>query len=107
MEKRIIARGLLAGAIGGVVAYLFARIFRTGDRSRHRLRSGASAPGHEEGAELFTRAVQANVGLGFGVVAFAVAMGAFSPSRLWWHMAESVISDRAHCRSRWRPEHLA
>ena len=26
MEKRIIARGLLAGAIGGVVAFVFARI---------------------------------------------------------------------------------
>ena len=27
MEKRIIARGLLAGAIGGVLAFVFARVF--------------------------------------------------------------------------------
>lgn len=32
--------------------------------------------GHEQGAELFSRAVQENVGMGFGVVAFGVAMGA-------------------------------
>ena len=31
---------------------------------------------HEHGAELFTRGVQANVGLGFGVLIFGVAMGA-------------------------------
>ena len=32
--------------------------------------------GHEHGVELFTRGVQANIGMGFGVLAFAVAMGA-------------------------------
>ena len=31
---------------------------------------------HEHGAELFTRGVQANIGMGFGVLAFSVAMGA-------------------------------
>jgi predicted cobalt transporter CbtA len=31
---------------------------------------------HEHGAELFTRGVQANAGLGFGVLVFGVAMGA-------------------------------
>ena len=31
---------------------------------------------HEHGVELFTRGVQANVGMGFGVLAFSVAMGA-------------------------------
>lgn len=31
---------------------------------------------HEHGAELFTRGVQANAGLGFGVLIFGVAMGA-------------------------------
>ncbi len=31
---------------------------------------------HEHGVELFTRGVQGNIGMGFGVLAFAVAMGA-------------------------------
>jgi Probable cobalt transporter subunit (CbtA) len=31
---------------------------------------------HEHGAELFSRAVQANIGMGFGVLAFGVAIGA-------------------------------
>lgn len=81
MEKRIIARGLLAGAIGGVLAFVFARVFvepvidraiayedGVGELHDH----GA----HEHGVELFTRGVQANIGMGFGVLAFSVAMGA-------------------------------
>ena len=32
--------------------------------------------GNEHGAEVFTRGVQANIGMGFGVLAFSVAMGA-------------------------------
>ena len=31
---------------------------------------------HEHGAEVFTRGIQANIGMGFGVLAFSVAMGA-------------------------------
>jgi predicted cobalt transporter CbtA len=77
MEKRIIARGLLAGALGGLVAFLFARtlvepaIVRAID-----FEEAHSTASHDHGAELFTRGVQANVGMGFGVVAFAIAMGA-------------------------------
>ncbi|HUH71161.1 MAG TPA: CbtA family protein [Mycobacterium sp.] len=82
MEKRLIARGLLAGAIGAVLAFIFARLCaepvigraiafedgRTDVENAHGV--------HEHGAELFTRGVQANVGLGFGVLIFGVAMGA-------------------------------
>jgi predicted cobalt transporter CbtA len=85
MEKRIIARGLLAGAIGGVLAFLFARIFvepvidravvyEDGVGEAHEMAHVHG--GHEHGVELFTRGVQANIGMGFGVLAFAVAMGA-------------------------------
>jgi predicted cobalt transporter CbtA len=79
MEKRIIARGLLAGAIGGVLAFVFARIFVEPviDRAIAYEDEAAQAQGaHEHGVELFTRGVQANIGMGFGVLAFSVAMGA-------------------------------
>ncbi len=83
MEKQIIGRGLLAGALGGVLAVAFARIFSeplidraigyedgVGDARQ------AAHGGHEHGMELFTRAVQADVGMSFGVLGFGVAMGA-------------------------------
>ncbi|PXX07816.1 CbtA family protein [Mycolicibacterium moriokaense] len=84
MEKQIIGRGLLAGALAGVLAFLFARIFvepvidraigyEDGVGAAHEaMEHGA----HEHGAEVFTRGIQANIGMGFGVLAFSVAMGA-------------------------------
>lgn len=82
MEKRLIARGLLAGAVAAVLAFVFARLCaepvigraiafedgRTDAEHAHGV--------HEHGAELFTRGVQANAGLGFGVLIFGVAVGA-------------------------------
>ncbi len=47
---------------------------RTASAKRARLRTRGGGHGH--GIELFTRGVQANVGMAFGVVAFSVAMGA-------------------------------
>lgn len=76
MEKRIIARGLLAGAIGGVLAFLFARTFVEPVITRALSYEESHEHGHEHGIELFTRGVQANIGMGFGVLAFSVAMGA-------------------------------
>ena len=77
----MIARGVLSGAIGALLAFLFARLCaepvigraiafedgRTDAENAHGV--------HEHGAELFTRDVQANAGLGFGVLIFGVAMG--------------------------------
>jgi predicted cobalt transporter CbtA len=76
MEKRIIARGLLAGAIGGVLAFLFARTFVEPVITRALAYEEAHEQGHEHGMELFSRGVQANAGMGFGVLGFSVAMGA-------------------------------
>ena len=84
MEKQIIGRGLLAGALAGVFAFVFAKIliepiidraiaFEDGTSEAHEAMAGGA---HEHGAELFTRGVQANIGMGFGVLAFSVAMGA-------------------------------
>ncbi len=83
MEKRIIARGILAGALAGVLAFVFARIFaepvisRAIDYEDGRSDAAAAALGiHEPDMEVFTRGVQANIGIGFGVLAFGIAMGA-------------------------------
>jgi predicted cobalt transporter CbtA len=76
MEKRIVGRGLLAGAIGGVLAFLFARTFVEPVITRALAYEESHEHGHEHGVELFTRGVQANIGMGFGVLAFSVAMGA-------------------------------
>ena len=76
MEKRIIARGLLAGAVAGVLAFLFARTLVEPVVTRALAYEESHQHGHEHGVELFTRGVQANIGMGFGVLAFSVAMGA-------------------------------
>lgn len=79
MEGRIIARGCLAGAAGGMLSIAFARLFVTPVIDRAVEFEGgraeaAGASGHS--VEMFTRGVQANVGMGVGVLAFGVAMGA-------------------------------
>lgn len=82
MEKRLIARGLLAGAVGALLAFLFARLCAEPVIGRAiafedgRIDVEGAHGVHEHGAELFTRGVQANAGLGFGVLIFGVAMGA-------------------------------
>ncbi|OMC27717.1 CbtA family protein [Mycobacterium colombiense] len=82
MEKRLIGGGLLAGAVGAVLAFAFAHLCaepvigraiafedgRTDAENAHGV--------HEHGAELFTRGVQSGPGLGFGVLIFGLAMGA-------------------------------
>lgn len=91
MEKHIIGRGILAGALAGLLAFVWAKIFlepiigRAVDFEEHQAAAheameaaagGGNAHSHGEGVELFTRGVQSNIGMGFGVLAFAVAMGA-------------------------------
>jgi predicted cobalt transporter CbtA len=84
MERQIIGRGLVAGALAGVLAFVFARIFvepvigraigfEDGVGATHEAMHGGHSHEH---AEVFTRGIQANIGMGFGVLAFSVAMGA-------------------------------
>lgn len=74
MAKQIILRGVLAGAVAGLLAFVFARIFAEPQIQ--------AAIDYESGRDtvlapdVFSRAVQANVGIGVGIVAFGVAMGA-------------------------------
>jgi hypothetical protein len=88
MEKRIILRGVLVGALAGLLAFVFARIFaepqiqaaidyESGrDQAQAVLDKAAGLPVGDEGPEIFRRAVQANIGIGAGMVLFGVAMGA-------------------------------
>lgn len=82
MEKRLIVRGLLAGAVGAILAFVFARlcaepvIGRAIEFEHGRIDAENATGVHEHGAELFSRGVQSNAGLGFGVLAFGIAMGA-------------------------------
>jgi predicted cobalt transporter CbtA len=91
MERQIIGRGLLAGALAGVLAFVFARIFvepvieraigyEEGIGAAHEAMehasAGAAGHSHGEGGGGFTRAIQMNVGMGFGVLAFSIAMAA-------------------------------
>ncbi|OBI53937.1 CbtA family protein [Mycobacterium sp. E796] len=95
MEKRLIGGGLVAGAVGAVLAFLFARVCAEPVIARAiAFEDGRSdaldAHGvHEHGAELFTRGVQANAGLGFGILIFGLAMGAL------FAVAFCVVSVRA------------
>jgi predicted cobalt transporter CbtA len=82
VEKRLIAHGLLAGVIGAVLAFVFGRLCAEPVIGRavafeDGRNDALDAHGvHEHGAELFSRGVQANAGLGFGLLIFGVAMGA-------------------------------
>jgi hypothetical protein len=89
MEKRIIIRGALWGGLGGLLAFVFARIFAepiiqraidyegARDEAQHALDHAAGMTMDEgDHAEVFTRTIQANVGIGFGMLLFGIAMGA-------------------------------
>jgi hypothetical protein len=88
MEKRLILRGVLAGAIAGLLAFVFARIFaepqigraisyeNARDAAQAALDKAAGLPVDPAGPDLFSRTVQADVGIGVGLIAFGAAMGA-------------------------------
>jgi predicted cobalt transporter CbtA len=88
MEKRIIWRGILAGAIGGLLAFVFARIFAepqiqqaidyesARDTAQQALDKAAGLPVEAGGMEVFSRAVQGNVGIGVALIFFGASMGA-------------------------------
>jgi hypothetical protein len=89
MVRALVLRGAAVGALGGLLAYLFAWVFAEPaiqaaidyEAGRSEAEAAIAAAAGEvpngEGPELFSRAVQGNVGLGVGVVAFGVAVGLF------------------------------
>ncbi len=108
MEKRLIARGLLAGAIGALLAFLFARLCAEPVIGRAiafedgRLDAENAHGVHEHGAELFTRGVQANAGLGFGVLIFGVAMGALFAAAFCVVAGRVKVLGHGNSRFSWR-----
>jgi len=88
MVGKLIVRGTLAGIVGGILAFVFARIFaepqiqtaidyESGrDAAQAALDRAAGLAASAEETELFSRGIQANLGVGVGIVAFGAAMGA-------------------------------
>ena len=88
MEKKIILRGVFAGAIAGIVSFVFARIFaepviqaavdyESGrDAAQDTLDKAAGIAVEPAGPDIFSRTIQANLGIGAGMIVFGAAMGA-------------------------------
>jgi len=88
MERTLVLWGALAGAVAGLLSFVFARIFAEPliqsaidyeagrSAAEDALNQAAGQPPAGEEAELFSRAVQANLGIGIGMVLFGLAMGA-------------------------------
>jgi len=84
MEKELIGRGALCGAIAGLLAFGFGRIFaephiqRAIDYEHGREAAQAAldkAAGLSVESDLFSRTIQADVGMGVGMIAFGLGMG--------------------------------
>jgi hypothetical protein len=87
MELKLLLRGALAGGAGGLLAFLFARIFAEPQiqkaidyeegrgAAQEALDKAAGLPVPAAEAEVFSRTIQANVGIGTGIIVFGVAMG--------------------------------
>lgn len=88
MEIRIILRGALSGAVAGVLGFVFAKIFAEPainqaiayESGREdilaALNKAAGRVVAPDGPEIFSRSIQATIGVGSGIVAFSAAMGA-------------------------------
>lgn len=75
MEPRLLLRGGLAGAFGGLLAFAFARIFAEPQIQRAIDFETASSPHGHDHPEVFSRTIQENVGAGIAVIFFGLAMG--------------------------------
>jgi hypothetical protein len=83
MEKKIVGFGLVAGLLSGLASFGFARTWGAPviadaiEYEEQRSSAEAALTGeHVHEHEVFTRALQENVGAGVGTIVFAIAMGA-------------------------------
>jgi hypothetical protein len=82
-ESRSAVGYLVPGAVAGIVAYAFSRVMiepligaAVGyEGAREDAEAQLAGGGHDHDHELFSRAVQENVGAAVGVIAFGIAMG--------------------------------
>jgi hypothetical protein len=82
-ESRSAVGYLVPGVVAGVLAYAFSRVMIEPligaavdyEAAREHAEAQLAGGDHDHGHELFTRAVQANVGAAVGVIAFGIAMG--------------------------------
>jgi hypothetical protein len=87
MARALILRALGAGALGGLVAFIFARIFAepliqaaidyesARDEAKDALAVAAGQTPEAAGPDIFSRAIQGNLGIGVGMIFFGVAIG--------------------------------
>lgn len=88
MEKKFVLRGLGSGAVAGLLAFVFARLFtepviaRSIDyenalgAAQEALDKAAGIPVPPEGDALFSRTLQEDLGLAVGMIVFGMALGA-------------------------------
>jgi predicted cobalt transporter CbtA len=89
VARALVLRAALVGALGGLVAFVFARIFAepliqqaidyesARGEVEEALAKAAGQAVEPEGPELFSRAIQGNLGIGVGMVFFGLAVGLF------------------------------
>src|SRR5262245_14711538 len=111
MEKRLILRGFGAGALGGLLAFIFARImaepmvqkaidYESGrDAAQGMLSKAAGVAVEAAHGDPFSRGVQRNVGIGVGLILFGIAMGGL--------FAVAYILVQRRTQGRLRPRVLA
>ncbi len=88
MERKLVEGGIGAGALGGLLAFIFARIFAepliskaiayesARDSVQASLDKAAGLAVPAAGPDLFSRTIQADVGIGVAMIFFGAAMGA-------------------------------
>jgi Probable cobalt transporter subunit (CbtA) len=89
MVKALVVRAMGVGALAGLLAFIFARIFAEPviqaaidyESRRDDVKAAlAIAAGHQPepaGPDIFSRTIQANIGIGTGMILFGVAAGCF------------------------------
>jgi hypothetical protein len=85
---KLVQRGALVGGLGGLLSFGFARIFAepqiqtaidyesARDEAQDALNKAAGIAVDPAGPDIFSRTIQANLGIGVGMVLFGLAMGA-------------------------------
>ena len=88
MERKLVLRGVLSGALAGLIAFVFARVFAepqiakaidyesARDAAQAALDKAAGLPAAPSVPEVYSRTVQADIGIAIGLVVFAAAFGA-------------------------------